>query len=81
MDGRRKEKQRTSGSGLVAQSCPTPATPSVAHQALLSMGFSRQGYWRGLPFPSAGDLPDPGMELRSPAFQADSCIAGGFSTD
>ena len=36
------------------------------------MGFSRQEYWSGLPFPSPGDLPDPGIELRSPALQADS---------
>ena len=41
-------------------------------QAPLSMGFSRQEYWRVLPFPSAGDLPDLGMELGSPALQADS---------
>ena len=44
----------------------------MAHQAPLSMGFSRQEYWSGLPFPSPGDLPDPGMELGSPALQADS---------
>ena len=44
----------------------------VAHQALLSMEFSRQEYWSGLPFPSPGDLPDPGIEPRSPALQADS---------
>ena len=47
------------------------ATPwTVAHQALPSMGFSRQGYWSGLPFPSPGELPDPGLEPRSPALQA-----------
>ena len=47
------------------------ATPrTVAHQAPLSMGFSRQEYWSGLPFPSPGDLPDPGIEPRSPALQA-----------
>ena len=40
---------------------------TVAYQALLSMGFSRQQYWSGLPFPSPGDLPDPGIEPRSPA--------------
>ena len=38
----------------------------------MSMGFSRQEYWRALPFPSPGDLPDPGIELGSPALQADS---------
>ena len=44
------------------------ATPrTVAHQAPPSMGFSRQEYWSGLPFPSSGDLPDPGNEPRSPA--------------
>ena len=40
---------------------------TVAHKAPLSMGFSRQEYWSGLPFPFPGDLPDPGMEPRSPA--------------
>ena len=44
----------------------------LARQAPLSMGFSRQEYWSGLPFPSLGDLPNPGTEPRSPAFQADS---------
>ena len=44
------------------------ATPwTVAHQAPLSMGFPRQEYWSGLPFPSPGDPPDPGMEPSSPA--------------
>ena len=50
--------------------CATPWT--VAHQAPPSMGFSRQEYWGGLPFPSPGDLPDPGIEPRSPALQADA---------
>ena len=49
------------------------ATPwTVAHQAPASMGFSRREYWSGLPFPSPGDLPDPGIEPRSPALQADA---------
>ena len=49
------------------------ATPwTVAYQAPPSMGFSWQEYWSGLPFPSAGDLPDPGIEPGSPAFQADT---------
>ena len=49
------------------------ATPwTVAHQAPLSMGFSRQEYWSGLPFPSPGDLPNPGIKSRSPALQADT---------
>ena len=61
------------GSCLVANSCPTLATPStVAHQASLSMGFSSQDYWSGLPFPSPRDLPDSGIEPRSLALQADS---------
>ena len=47
------------------------ATPrTVAHQAPPSMRFSKQAYWSGLPFPSPGDLPDPGIEPRSPALQA-----------
>ena len=55
------------------QSCPTLVTPwTVACQAPLSMEFSRQEYWSGLPFPSPGDLPDPGIEPRSPALQADA---------
>ena len=49
------------------------ATPwTVAHESPLSMGFSRQKYWSGLPFPSPRDLPDPGIEPRAPALQADS---------
>ena len=59
--------------GLVAKLCLTLAIPwIVACQAPLSMGCSRQEYWSGLPFPSAGDLPDPGIEPTSPALQADS---------
>ena len=55
---------------LVAKSCPTLATPwSVARQAPQSVGFSRQEYWSGLPFPSPGDLRDPGIEPRSPVLQ------------
>ena len=48
------------------------ATPwTVAYQASPPMGFSRQEYWSGLPFPSLGDLPNPGIEPRSPALEAD----------
>ena len=47
---------------------------TVAHQAPLTMGFSRQEYWSGLPFPSPGDLPNPGIEPMYPA------LAGGFFT-
>ena len=45
---------------------------SVAYQAPPSLEFSRQEYWTGLPFPSPGDLPDPGIEPRSPALQTDT---------
>ena len=45
---------------------------TVAHQAPPSMGFSRQEYWSGLPFPSPGNLPDPGIKPRSPTLQADA---------
>jgi len=45
---------------------------TIVHQAFLSTGFFRQEYWSGLPFPSPGDLHDPGIELRSPTFQADT---------
>ena len=56
---------------LVAKSCLTLATPwTVVLQAPLSMGFPKQEYWSGLPFPSPGDLPDPGIKPRSPALQA-----------
>ena len=48
---------------------------SVAHQAPLSMEFSRQEYWSGLPLPSPGDLSNPGIKLGSPALQADSLPA------
>ena len=49
------------------------ATPwTVAYQAPLSMGFSREEYWSGLPFLSPGDLPNPGNEPRSPTLQVDS---------
>ena len=49
------------------------ATPwTVTYQAPPSMGFSRQEYWSGLPFPSPGDLPNPGIEPGSPALQADA---------
>ena len=58
---------------LVAKSCWTLATSwTVAFQAPLSMGFSRQEFWSGLPFPSPGDLLDPGIEPRSLALQVDA---------
>ena len=52
---------------------------TVAHQATLSMEFSKQGYWSGLPLPTAGDLPDPGIEPPSLKSLA-SASAGGFFT-
>ena len=59
------------GGGLVAKSCPILAAPwTVACQAPPSMGFSRQEYWNGLPFPSPADLPDLGIESGSPILQA-----------
>ena len=45
---------------------------TAAYQGPLSMGFSRQEYWSGLPFPSPGNLPEPGIKPVSPALQADS---------
>ena len=61
---------------LVAQSCPTLCDHwTVARQAPLSMEFSRQEYWSVLPFPSPGDLPDPGIEPRPPILQADSFLS------
>ena len=63
------------GGGLVAKSCLTLVMPwTVARQAPLSMEFSRQEYWSGLPFPSPGDLPDPGIKPRFSALQADSLL-------
>ena len=60
------------------QSCPTLCDLwTVAHQAPLSMGFSREKYWRGLSCPSLGDLPDPGTE---PASLRSSALAGRFFT-
>ena len=54
------------GGVSVSKSCLTLATPwTVACQAPLSMEFSRQEYWSGLPFPSSGDLPDPGIKPTS----------------
>ena len=61
------------GGGLVDKSCPTVATTwTVACQAPFSLGFSKQRYWSGLPFPSPGGLPIPGIKAESPALQADS---------
>ena len=63
-------KGRWKWSRSVVSDSATPWT--VVHQAPPSIGFSRQEYWSGLPFPSPGDLPYPGIEPRSPALQADA---------
>ena len=69
------------GGGLVTKLCLTLATPwTVACQTPLSMGFSRQKYWSGLPFPSPGDLPDSGIETQAPVLPTVSCTAGRFFT-
>ena len=54
---------------------------TVAYQAPLSMGFSRQEYWSGLPVPSLGDLLDPGIEPGSPALQADALPSEPLGTN
>ena len=64
---RKKEKEREKEKSL--SHVRLFATP---YQAPPSMGFSRQEYWSGLPFPSPGDLPDPGIEPGSPALEADT---------
>ena len=63
------------GGGLVSRLCPTLCDTidcSLSGSSPLSMGFPRQEYWSGLPFPSPGDLPDSGIIHGSPALQADS---------
>ena len=67
-----KEKKKVKSLSCV-QLFATPWT--VAYQVSSSMGFSRQEYWSGLPFPSPGDLPDPGIEAGSPALQADALLS------
>ena len=75
-NGQKNKVIRHSG-GLVTKSCPTLAISwTVACQAPLSMGFFRQEYWSGLPFPSPGDLPNPGIKPRSPVLQANSLPTG-----
>ena len=68
----------------VTQLCPVfvilwegPSTPTMANQASLSMGFPRQEYWIGLPFPSLGDLPNPGTK---PLSRESPALVGGFFT-
>ena len=57
-----------------AQSCPTLTPRTVACQAALSVEFSRQGYWSGLPFPSPEELSNPGVEAWTPVLQAGSLL-------
>ena len=64
-----KKWKKWKRSRSVVSDSPTPWT--VAYEVPPSMEFSRQEYWSGLPFPSPGDLPDPGVESGSPALQAD----------
>ena len=60
------------GGGLLLSHVQLFAAPwTITHQASLSMGVSRQEYWSGLPFPSPGDLPNPGIEPGSPVLLAD----------
>ena len=64
---------KAGGDGLVSKSCLTLVTPwTIPFQFPLSMGFSRQEYWSGLPFPSPGDLPNPGIKPGSHALQESS---------
>ena len=68
----------------ITQLRPTLCDPwTVAHQAPPSMGFSRQEYWSGLPFPSPGDLPNPGTEPASTALRVDTSASQppGMPTD
>ena len=62
---------------LIAQLCVFATPWTIARQALLSMGFSRQEYWSGLPFPPPGDLPDSEIKLKSLMSPA---LAGRFFT-
>ena len=66
---RKRGPQKNESESEVVQSCPTLWDPM---DYSLSMGFSRQEYWSGLPFPSPGDLPNPGIKPRSPTLQADA---------
>ena len=71
------EKKSDKRACSVTQLCLTlcDSMHKASFKASLSMGFPRQEYWSGLSFPSPGDLPDPGIELTSPALQVDSLPA------
>ena len=67
------------GGALVTKECLTLVTLwTISCQVPLSMGFPKQKYWSGLPFLSAGDLPDPSIKPEFPALQMGSCISGRF---
>ena len=66
------KKSESEVSRSVVSDSLRPHGLTVAYQAPPSMGFSRQECWSGLPFPSPGDFPDPGIEPRSPALRADA---------
>ena len=69
------------GGGLLAEACPTLASSgSAAHQPPPSTGFPRQEHCSGLPFPSPGALPDPGIKPASPVSRTASGVAGGLFT-
>ena len=73
---RRRESTENRGKVKLLSCVRLFATPwTVAHEALPSLEFSRQEYWSGLPFPSPGDLPDPGIEPGSPVLQADALLS------
>ena len=66
---------------LVTKSCPTFCeSMDYSCQAPLSMGFPRQEHWSGLPFPSPGDLPNPGIEFKSPELAGEKAMAPHSST-
>ena len=70
-----KVKEESKSQTLVAQLCPTLCdSMDLAHQVSLSIEFSRQEYWSGLPLPSPGDLPDPGIKCVSSTLQTDSLL-------
>ena len=73
---KKKKKEGRKVKVLVAQLCPTlcDSVDKNNQQDLLSMEFSKQECWSGLPFPSPGDLPDPGIKPRCPALQVDSLL-------
>ena len=71
----KRARGKLDSSSFATKSYPTLATPwTVAYQAPLSMGFSRQESWSGFPFPSPGDLPNQGIKLISPALQIDTLL-------